>query len=337
MDVGWCSRPPVAPPCDSLSVPTDTGYAAISSGDDQGCALDSSGRSPELCDYCSLPCINCFPGRGLYLSELAIGLSNLHVYGTAHRPRNAPGLPEERRSAWHETSHLKEIFMSFMPGKYTLDGTGKVNLILGRREVPGDPIYKVLLNVNQYHVEDFDFGRFYPDSAEGRHRVILDVIEASLLDIARGVGADTEPLEYAANQTRACSFDRAIFLDRLSRHHRSRRLTVSLFFRLSRAGLWCGIRVANRRTNDTHTPWVLKRQRIGDWKRSFPVSSGSTTKSSALILMAGKLADSMSHPTSSAWRQAVRENQECQAPLARQPGLLPVEAGWCQQRARTWG
>jgi hypothetical protein len=58
---------------------------------------------------------------------------------------------------------VQEIFLTFMPRKYLLDGMGKTNLTLGprNREKP----YVQLINVNIYYVEEFDFRHSFCRSA----------------------------------------------------------------------------------------------------------------------------------------------------------------------------
>jgi hypothetical protein len=104
------------------------------------------------------------------------------------------------------THAVQEIFLTFIPRNYRLDGMAKTNLTLGPRN--GDLRYAQLIDVNVYYVEKFDFRAYFAASSHERDEMLLAALEKGLLDIARRSGGDANPIRKAIADTRACGCER---------------------------------------------------------------------------------------------------------------------------------
>jgi hypothetical protein len=111
----------------------------------------------------------------------------------------------EREMYLRAAEHVAEIFVRFLPPKFTLDGMAKTNITLGRRQ--GKPRYCQKINVNEYYFEEFDFAAHDIASPEEKDELILKAIECSLCDIARCHGSSSGPILEAAAATRECGFE----------------------------------------------------------------------------------------------------------------------------------
>jgi hypothetical protein len=168
------------------------------------------------------------------------------------------------RREFHSSIHAaQEIFLSSMPRKYVLDGTGKTNLTFGPSG--GRPRYRRLLNVNEYFVEDFDFVAHTIADTRYRDEMILVAIETSLLDIASKFDADPEPIQKAISYTRSCGCERRGVLPRLSRLTKSRRLKLNVFRHIFHGGESWGIEITNRKGELLETVWIAEKT---DWLRA---------------------------------------------------------------------
>ncbi|QDT39338.1 hypothetical protein [Stratiformator vulcanicus] len=143
-----------------------------------------------------------------------------------------------------ETEHVVGIFLQFMPRKYELDGMAKTNIFIG--PAVDEPKYHQALNVNIYHFEGFDENLFQGSSRSHRDEMMLEAIEASLLDIALDFDADPAPIKKAADATRDCKFDLKVE-SKLSRSTKSRRLRLCVYCRMRREGIEWGIDIKNRK------------------------------------------------------------------------------------------
>src|SRR5262245_50319269 len=100
------------------------------------------------------------------------------------------------------TGHVVAIFTSMLRDRYryVLDGSRDVDIFLGPRGV--NPTYSQIAvkpplgrySVSHYFIEDFDVGGFFAASQKERDHLTLAVLEATVMDIARKVGADPEPI-----------------------------------------------------------------------------------------------------------------------------------------------
>ena len=151
------------------------------------------------------------------------------------------------------THAVQEIFLTFMPRKYLLDGMAKTNLTLGPRN--GDRQYAQLIDVNIYYVEDFDFRAYFAASTHERDEMLLAALEKGLLDIAGRSGANAEPIRKAIADTRASGCERRYVIKRLSRMTRSRR----------HGGESWAIDIANRKGEVLDTRWIAEKT---DWFRA---------------------------------------------------------------------
>jgi hypothetical protein len=151
---------------------------------------------------------------------------------------------DEREMYLRAAEHVAEIFVRFLPAKYTLDGMGKTNITLGYAQ--GKPRYRQLINVNEYYFEEFDFSAYDNAPPEEKDELTLGAIESSLLEIAKMHGSDSEPIRQAAAATRDCRFELKGYT-KLSRFTRSRKLHLKVFQHFSRHGIEWGIDVASRK------------------------------------------------------------------------------------------
>jgi hypothetical protein len=158
---------------------------------------------------------------------------------------------------------VQEIFLTFMPRKYLLDGMAKTNLTLGPRN--GEQPYLQLIDVNIYYVEDFDFRAYFAASTHERDEMLLAALEKGLLDIAARSGADPEPLRKAISETRVCGCERRYVLSKLSRLTKSRRLKLNVFRHVFHGGESWGIDFTNRKGQVLDTRWIAKQT---DWFRA---------------------------------------------------------------------
>jgi hypothetical protein len=175
---------------------------------------------------------------------------------------------------------VQEIFLTFMPSKFFLDGMAKTNLTLGPRN--GDKQYAQLINVNIYYVEDFDFRAYFAVATHERDEMLLSALEKGLLDIASRSGADTEPIRKAIAGTRACGCERRYIIKRLSRMTKSRRLKLNVFRHVFHGGESWGIDIANRKGQVLETRWIAEKT---DWFRGGNNYRRSMLKGDNLVLL----------------------------------------------------
>lgn len=183
----------------------------------------------------------------MYFRELAISLSC--------EVDSLPGGKSARDFAFSAHA-VQEVFLSFMPRKFVLDGTAKTNLMLGPRG--NHPQYWKALGVNEYFVEDFDFQAFFDSSTQGQDDILLKILEESLLDIANRSNADPAPIQKAIAATRACGCERRGILPRLSRMTRSRKLKLNVVRHIFHGGEAWDLEIVNRKDEV-----LLKRSLLG--------------------------------------------------------------------------
>mgnify|MGYP006969354072 CR=1 FL=1 len=106
--------------------------------------------------------------NNVYLNMLTVEQSNLAA---------APKEPPFRWLSYH----VKEVFMAFLPKRFQLNDTTKLQITCGPRG--GEPQYLEVLGTSEYYVEDFDFAHFYAVQGRERDDFLLDVIESCLVDI----------------------------------------------------------------------------------------------------------------------------------------------------------
>ena len=178
------------------------------------------------------------------------------------------------------THAVQEIFLTFMPRKYLLDGMAKANLTLGPRN--GDKKYEQLIDVNIYYVEDFDFRAYRTASTHERDEMLLAALENGLLDIAGRSGADPKPIRKAITDTRACGCEHRYVIKRLSRMTKSRRLKLNVFRHVFHGGESWGIDIANRKGVVLGTRWIAEKT---DWFRAGNNYRRSMLKGDNFILL----------------------------------------------------
>jgi hypothetical protein len=169
-----------------------------------------------------------------------------------------------------EAEHVVDIFLHFMPRKYTLDGMGKTNIVLGA--IPGKPRYCQSIATNDFILDEFDRDAYQAASPEEKDKIVLAAIESSLLEIACDFNADPEPIRTAAARTRECNFELKRE-SKLSRSTKSRRLRLCVFQHLSREGIRWGIDLCNRQGTVLRTLMIDARSNswdsAHDYRKSF--------------------------------------------------------------------
>jgi len=158
----------------------------------------------------------------MYFCDLAIRASSKAVLPRGHTVRDL------------KTRHISDIFVSFMPNRYVLDGMRKTNLSLGPCE--HTQLYVQLINVNMCFVEDFDFDKYFRSSDTDRDSQILNTVEVTLAELAETFSSDPQPIHVAATKTRDCVFERIARVKALCRSSPDRRYRINVLIRLRRTG-----------------------------------------------------------------------------------------------------
>lgn len=183
----------------------------------------------------------------MYLRDISLGASLL-----AKLPRG-----RSIRQFNVSAQHVQEVFLVFMPKRYTLDGAGKLNIDLGPR---GDePTYLRLGDVSVFHYEGFSFGDYYLARPEDRSEMILAALERSALTVAKRFSADPAPIRAAAKKTRTHGFEVKYYVDKLSKLTRTRKVRLRVFRHILQGGETWGIDVCDR-DGGVHKTLPLARQ-----------------------------------------------------------------------------
>lgn len=183
----------------------------------------------------------------MYFRDLAISASSWAEIPNGHS-----------RKEFHLPANVvQEIFLTFMPAKYLLDGTGKTNLLLGPKGV--EKQYAQLLNVNKYFVEDFDVEAYFAASIMAQYELLLTALEHGLLDIASKHDADPTPIRHAIFETRQCGGERRYVIDRMSRSSRSRKLRLKVCRHIFREGESWSVDICDRQGAVLWAQWVAER------------------------------------------------------------------------------
>ncbi|MBS0263885.1 MAG: hypothetical protein JSS02_18245 [Planctomycetes bacterium] len=162
---------------------------------------------------------------------------------------------------------VRSIFLSFLPQKYVLDGTRKTNVNLGPAN--GQHQYWQACGVSTYYVEDFNFHTYFELSPERRYDMLLDVLEASLLDIASRFGADPTPIRQTIAATRECGGERRYTIPRLAKSTPSRKLKLNVFRHIGPEYEKWGIDVTDRKGDVLKTEWIVHRTNFTDASYKF--------------------------------------------------------------------
>lgn len=188
----------------------------------------------------------------MYFRDLAISVSSWADIPNEH----------SRKEFYLPANAVQEIFLTFMPAKYVLDGTGKTNLLLGPRGV--EKQYLQLLNVNKYFVEDFDFEAYFAATIKAKDELLLISLERGLLDIATKHNADPTPIRHAIFQTRQCGGERRYVIDRMSRASRSRKLRLKVWRHIFREGESWSVDICDGKGAVLQTQWIAERTNFLD-------------------------------------------------------------------------
>lgn len=183
----------------------------------------------------------------MYFCDLALGASHGADIPNGHT----------REEFNCSATAVNEVFLTFMPRKYVLDGTRKTNLNLGPRL--NQVQYWQAFGVNMYYVEDFDFRSYFEAPIQKQDDMLLTVLEHSLLDIASRFGADPKPIQQAIAATRECGCEKRYVITRLSRSTKSRKLKLNVFRHIFHGGERWGIDVTNRNGVVLQTHWISEK------------------------------------------------------------------------------
>lgn len=182
----------------------------------------------------------------MYFCDLALSASYGADIPSGHTPE------EFNRS----TTAFRDVFLTFMPAKYVLDGTRKTNVNLG--PCNNEPQYWQALGVSMYYVEAFNFQSYFSASIPKQDNMLLNVLESSLLDIAVRYGADMEPIRQAIAATRDCGCEKQYVIPKMARSTKSRKIRVHVFRHIFHGGESWGIEVRNRKDELLQTQWIAE-------------------------------------------------------------------------------
>ncbi len=141
--------------------------------------------------------------------------------------------------------HVKEIFLTSLPRKFSLDGSRKIQITCGRD--PDTPTYSKVSGVTNYQVADFGFHDYYASKPHEREKAILQLLRDSFIDIIAHCGEREAKAEKkrivldATNKVVSCNFRRKIAVKKLSRAVPSLPLKVQIYRVLSQEDgeSWC--------------------------------------------------------------------------------------------------
>ena len=169
---------------------------------------------------------------------------------------DAPKQPPFRWLAYH----VKEVVMAFLPKRFQLNDTSKLQVTCGPRG--NEPQYSEVLGTSEYYVEDFDFAHYYAVQGRERDDFLLDAIESCLLDIdgKRQLDPGTAGcIRSTIAKVREVDFSFSREVKKLSRSTPCRQLRFIVSRHLNRdVGEGWSIDIAQRNKE------VLDRQWIGD-------------------------------------------------------------------------
>lgn len=133
------------------------------------------------------------------------------------------------------TDHVTDILRHFLPDKYNLHGQRRVVILLGNHIAPPKQ-YLEVDSVAEYHVPDFDLGKFLGKPSHQQEEEILGIMERVLLDMAHRFGTETDPVQTTVQCVRETGFRLETELP-VSKTHKSRKLRVHVIRRFAPGGV----------------------------------------------------------------------------------------------------
>lgn len=165
------------------------------------------------------------------------------------------------------THHVIEVFMASLARGTEIDGSAKIQITCGPRN--GEREYWQVLGVTEYYVEDFDLlGYAACPPGERRDQKTLELIERSLIEIAKRAGRDVPEIRAAAERVRQLEFRLSLEEKRLAQ--RTGGYVVSIFRSLSRddGEVWSA-RVTDSKRNVLGEVLLTKRPQFLDLREAF--------------------------------------------------------------------
>ncbi len=128
------------------------------------------------------------------------------------------------------THHVKELFLYFLPEKFSLDGSSKLQITLTSRQAHE---YKVILGTSEYVADGFDFRRYFALPPREQEKAINGAICSAITDICARVGVSAAPVEAARSNAEGVDFKLRYEIERLQKGMRSAGLKVRVFRKLA--------------------------------------------------------------------------------------------------------
>jgi hypothetical protein len=171
---------------------------------------------------------------------------------------------------FRQTSHhVGEIFIALLPTKYTLDGSSLFQITCGNSEEK--PIYNRLayFGCSEYFVEEFDFNSYYNCSQAEQEKIILNMIESVLLQIAKDNNSDTEVIKKTVQDIKDANFYMKIKIQKLCKKYSASKLRININRILSKEdGESWNLEVYNGK-NLVHEEYITKRPSYVDSRGTF--------------------------------------------------------------------
>jgi hypothetical protein len=129
--------------------------------------------------------------------------------------------------------HVRQIYMSLLPSKFTLDGSSLLQIHCGSiDEISKDPN---ALGITNYYCEEFDFESYYKFPTK-REDVIIKLIESSMLSIVSQLDLDIDQtlILKTSEEVRQCNCSLKIHIKKLSKKYPKSKLKVNVYRNLSK-------------------------------------------------------------------------------------------------------
>jgi hypothetical protein len=156
----------------------------------------------------------------MYLREIRIRLSE------NYKPKLEPPFSQTLH-------HVREIYMTFLPQKFTLDGSSLLQIFCG--PIDDKLMHPSALGITNYYVKDFDFVNYYKINHKEKEQTIIKIIESTMLDIIHKSNAsiDKSIILNASKAIEQCQCQLKIHIKKLSREYPKSNLKVDVYRNLS--------------------------------------------------------------------------------------------------------
>ena len=128
--------------------------------------------------------------------------------------------------------HIKEIFLYFLPKKFYLDGSGKVQITLCAGDA--DQSCWTVLGVTELKVSYFDFDRYFLLSKREQEHRILSLIRETLAAHCGESAPANHDIALACRQTEESDFHLRYEIEKLRKTERARKYRIMVFRELNR-------------------------------------------------------------------------------------------------------